>query len=540
MDSESQQSYSYARRRFLVTLGFSAASLAIAKKLGDEAVEPQASKTSQDPLPPVASTLAKQPTIEVKSKQVVEPPHMPDAPKAKPVGYRFDIVIENGRVIDPETGFDAIANVGIASGTIAAISYDPLAGEKVIDASQQLVTPGFVDLLSYEPNPFGVRRKVQDGVTTNLAMHGVNNYGEPFFRRYEGKSLVHYGGAFHQHFMRGEDIGAKVYRPLDTDQINELNRLAASNLAAGFAGVSMSLEYSPGTSQEELDALVKLTTQLGHVCFFHVRYSDAQQPGTGFEAVSEVVDLAERHNASVHIEHLTSTGGTFQMQQVLELLEAKRAKGVDVTACVYPYTFWGTFLASERFTNNWQQRYGLTYDDLQISGTTQRLTKASFAAAKSENKLVAALGSIPEKELEMALQTPWIFIGSDAIATESLNNHPRGAGAFARTLRQYVREKKTLTLLDALAKMTILPTQRVESMIPAMRKKGRMQVGADADVIVFDPQMVSDKATVENPGAPSVGFTQVLIDGNLVIQDSVLDDSAIHGKPLRSITFEDL
>lgn len=443
-----------------------------------------------------------------------------------PTTHRYERVIADGRVIDPDSGFDAVASVGIDDGVITAISFDRLSGAEVIEAAGLVIAPGFIDLLSYEPNPFGVWYKLADGVTTNLAMHGVNNYAAAFFRRYEGTSPIHFGGAFHQHFMRAAELGAGVDDELSAAELSTFDDLVRANLADGFAGVSFSPEYSPGTSTDELLRLATTAAELGQVAFFHVRYSDPNPPGTSDEAIDEVLAVARGTGASVHIEHLSSTGGTFMMAEMLDKLDAARADGVDVTACVYPYDYWGTFLASSRFAAGWQDRYGLTYEDLQIAGTEIRLTEASYPQALAENKLVAALGSIPEDEVQLALGRPWMMIASDAILNPDLNNHPRAAGTFARLLGRYVRDLGVVDLTSALAKVTILPARRVEGMIPAMALKGRLQRGADADIVAFDPATVADRATVATPNLTSVGIHWVLVDGQVALAE---------GQALRSV-----
>lgn len=462
------------------------------------------------------------------------PPAMTHATQAPGVEHVFDVVITGGRLVDPDSRFDGLANIGIDGGTITAISAEPLVGTAAIDATGRVVAPGFIDLLSYEPNTFGVWLKLADGVTTNLAMHGVNNYAEAFFRRYENQTPIHYGGAFHHHFMRGFDIGAGIEDPLDPGQAAALDDLVATNLAGGFAGVSFSPEYSPGTTEDEMVRLATVAAASGHTCFFHVRHSDPDPPGTSLEAIDEVLRLAETVGVGVHIEHLASTGGTFVMHQALTMINEARAAGLDVTACLYPYDFWGTFLGSSRFALGWQERYRLTEEDLQIAGTSTTLTASTFAAALGENKLVAALGSIPEAEVQLALREPWTIVASDAIPTPQRNNHPRGAGTFARTIGRYVRELGVLDLTAALAKVTILPARRVERMIPAMARKGRLQQGADADIVVFDPERIGDRATVEDPAAPSVGIDHVLVDGRIALRDGEPDRSVLAGRPLRS------
>ncbi|MGF1596600.1 MAG: amidohydrolase family protein [Acidimicrobiales bacterium] len=515
-----------ARRRFLVALGYGAANAAL---IGAAGFRPGGGSPS-----PVDRDLTE--IVDLTSSiRLGLPPAMADAGPEPGPDHVYELVVANGRVIDPASGFDGVASVGVDRGVISAISGGQLRGDRVIDARGRVVAPGFIDLLSYEPNSFGVWFKLADGVTTNLGMHGVSNYAGPFFGRYEDETPIHFGGAFHHHFMRGADLGVGVEDELDLRQLGALDTLLRQNLEQGMAGVSFSPEYSPGTTTAEMVRLATTAAEYGHVAFFHLRHSDPDPPGTSAEAIEEALFVARETGAAIHIEHLTSTGGTFMMPEALDTLERARADGLDVTACLYPYDYWGTFLASPRFSLGWQDRYRLTFDDLQVAGTEQRLSAATFGPAVAQNKLVAALGSIPEDEVRLALSTPWTMVASDAILNPDLNNHPRAAGTFARTIGRYVRELEVLDLVTALAKLTILPARRVERMIPAMARKGRLQRGADADVVVFDPATIIDRATVADPDQPSAGIDWVLVGGQIALADGEPRRDVRAGRALRSI-----
>ncbi len=509
----------------MVAAGFGAANVALASQLG----RPVSQQTvSTEPSGPTDVA------VDLTTDRLEAPPALASAGPEVGPDHVFDLLITNGRVIDPASGFDGALEVGINDGVITAIQPPGGTARALLDVGGQVVAPGFIDLLSADPNRFGEWFKVADGVTTNLAMHGVNNYANAFFDNNEAKMPIHFGGAFHQHFMRGQDAGLRPDQDMSAEELSSFVTLARQNLDNGFAGVCFSPEYSPATSQAEIDALAAVLAERGHAAFFHVRYSDPEDPGTSFEAIEEVLGVARRHGIGVHIEHIASTGGTFVMAETLDMLESARGEGIDVTACVYPYDYWATTLASFRFAGDWQARYRIGVDSLQVAGTTQRLNASTFDQGVADNLLVAALGSIPDDEVRLALSKPWIMIGSDGILTESLNNHPRASGTFARTLGHYSRDLGALSLVDALAKMTILPATRMEAMLPAMAAKGRMQRGADADITIFDPATIADRATVAEPNLPSVGVNHVFVAGQQVVRDGEVQRDVLAGRALKS------
>lgn len=500
------------RRKLLVALGYTGANAVALARFGRSSAKADAEDGADTPGPKAPPTIA-------------------GAPEAQPPSHVFDLVISGGRVIDPESGFDRIANVGIDGFSIAAISESTLKSKSTpINATGKVVAPGFIDLLSYEPEDVGARFKIADGVTTNLGMHGINSDAAPFFERFGGNCLVHFGGAFDNPWIRSTHFGLGPDDVASDTQIGQMGDMLRQQLIDGWIGVDFEPEYVPGTTVAEMTALARIAEEHDVPCFFHGRQSAV---GTNQATLDEIINVAKETGAAVHVEHIISTGGTFDMANSLALVAKARADGYDVTACMYPYDFWATYLASPRFNAGWQERFLISYEDLQVAGTQERLTEATFRAHQAENKLAAAF-AIPEEDVRTCLKSPFVMIGSDAIFTDG-NNHPRATGCFARTLGRYVRDEPVIGLREALAKMTILPARRLQARVPALRKKGRLQRGADADLTVFDPAQVVDRSTIENPGLESAGIDHVLILGQVVKTPDGLDETKRIGQPIKLV-----
>lgn len=459
------------------------------------------------------------------------PIHAQAAPDSAPPVY--DLVIRNGRVVNPETGFDGLANVGISGGTIARIATGPLTGRKTIEATGLVVAPGFIDILSYDPTTVGVWNKIADGVTTNLSMHGGTADPPAWYAARERQRLpLNFGASFYYAAARNQ-LGLNRDQAANQEQIGRLTAIAERALQQGALGVSLALEYSPGIAREEILPLMRLAAHYDVPVFFHARFSDMEAPGTNIDALQEIIGYAEQTGAAVHVDHIVSTGGTFSMLQSLALLQQARDAGTDVTACAYPYPFWATALNSARFDPGWQSRFHISFGDLQLGGTPERLTQRSFRKYRSEGKLAVAY-AIPENDVVMALRSPLVMLGSDAILEPGFNNHPRASGTFARTLGVYARERQAITLSDAIAKMTIMPARRLERGAPAMRRKGRLSVGADADITILDYRTVMDRATVEHPEYQSVGIQYVIIHGQVVKDLAGLHKDIRAGRAIRN------
>ncbi len=528
---------SIARRRLLLAVGFGVTNVAVLRRLGSGATPDSEQQPVAQTEPADAQTTSPV-TVVSEPRQPTEPPEVPalDEPAAQPVEGPFDLAIVGGRVIDPASGFDSVASIGVSGSTVVAISVDPdaapLQAATTIDATGLVVSPGFIDILSYSPNGYGEWYKLADGVTTNLGMHGLDNRADRWFAAHpDGSSPVHFGGAYDNAFVR-EAHGLEPYDTASASTLEAMLDDARTDLRNGFVGLHMQPEYTPGTTSDDLLAHAAVAADLDVPLCVHARYSDNLPPGTNLQAVSELVRAARETGAHVHVEHINSTGGTGVMAEALGRISEAIREGLTMTACTYPYDFWATYLKSARY-EDWQQKYGIDYGDLQVAGTSERLTEQTFADAYAANSLTAAFAMSPE-DVELPLQADFVMVGSDAILDRSHNNHPRSTGCFSRVLGHYGRERGVLDLPTALAKMTIQPARLLERRCPALRRKGRLGIGADADITVFDPATVTDRSTIANPAQESAGIQWVVVEGRVVRSPDGFTGQQPAGRSLRS------
>ena len=445
----------------------------------------------------------------------------------------YDVIIKGGTIYNPSTEHELENyNIGINGSKIERITQEELSGITEINADGLVISPGFIDLVSYDPNHVGIEFKVFDGVTSNLAMHGGTEDAASWYASWENSGVItNFGASSFITRLRWPIIGAGIDNEM-TDQadIDRLVEETRKNIENGALGISFSFEYVPGV-KHEVKPLLELAAEYDVPTFYHLRYSDEEK---GLEGVQEVIDYGKDTGAAIHIMHINSTGGTFVMDQALEMVREAREDGLDITTDFYPYDFWATYINSARFRPGWQERFKITYEDLQIGATDIRITEDTFDYYREQYLLVAAHGSMPEDELRMLLADPHTMVGSDTIIEPGHNNHPRGAGTYSRLFGKYVREEQVLTMMDAIKKSSYYPAKRMESAAPSMQYKGRIEVGADADITIFDPNTIIDKSTVEAPGTHSVGVEYVLVNGVLVKNKDGLVDVEKPGQPILS------
>jgi N-acyl-D-aspartate/D-glutamate deacylase len=450
----------------------------------------------------------------------------------------YDVVIQGGRVIDPETGLDAVRNVGISQGKIRKISAAAIEGKRVIPAKGLIVAPGFIDLHQHDLNQESQRLKALDGVTTALEMEIGKPDVTAFLQSTEGHSLIHYGTTASHPAARALAFGAPIPeggllpksgaatdQPASSEQIEKMKTRLRHELDSGALGVGMGLQYTPGVTRWEVIEMFRLAAERSVPVYTHIRSNGKIEPGSNVESVSEVIGAAAVTGASLHVVHINSSCGA-QALDCLSLIAGARARGLPVTVEAYPYEAAMTYINSARFNPGWQEKSGATYHDLMLPETGERLTKERFDELhNSSGTQRVILFSNSMENVDPVLRNSLVMVASDGE-----EGHPRNAGTYCRILARYVRSQGTLTLMDAIRKMSFMPAQVLERSTPAARLKGRLQEGADADVVIFDPQTVSDRATYQHPMESSVGIEYLLVGGAVLVEKGKLLEGVFPGK----------
>ena len=473
----------------------------------------------------------------------------PAAPAAAVV-EALDLVIAGGRVMDPESGLDAVRDVGVRGGTVVAVSEAPLAGaETVVDAAGLVVAPGFIDLHAHGQDPASNRYQAMDGVTTALELEIGAFPVDRWYRRRGGAALIHYGvSASHQAartralgsvfaranadgtFSLGESGDDTLYRAASGEELVRLRELLDRGLREGGIGIGFGLSYTPGVSHRELLRMFEVAARREAPVFIHLRSAADFRRGGALAPLQEVIANAAATGAALHVVHLNSTAGELA-EEALAMIRGARERGVDVTTEAYPYTASASLIESPLF-DGWADRPRDAYRRLQWVETGERLTPETFERYRSQGGWVIMHGR-SEATNEWITAQPDVIAASDGIPFSAGRAHPRGAGTFARILGRYVRERGVLPLMDALRKMTLLPARRLESIVPEMARKGRVQAGADADLTIFDPERILDRATYDAPDRYSTGIEHVLVAGTFVVRGGVLVEGVSPGRPIR-------
>lgn len=492
----------------------------------------------------------------------------------------YDLVIRDGRVIDPESGFDGIADVGIRGDRIAAVGPALDAGTKEIDAAGLVVAPGFIDLHAHGQSIAADRMQAFDGVTTALELEiGALPVGQWYEGQKSNGRVLNYGTAVAWLFARKavmidmkldgnlapiEMMGAgsndmrwsvDVSTPAQTNEIVAITR---QGLDEGALGIGLPHGYASGAGLKEMTRVCELAAEFSTPTYTHIPYMSNRDPKSSIEAYVRLIGLAGATGAHMHICHLNSTS-LQDVEHAAKLIQKAQQQGLPITTEAYPYGTGSTVLSAGFFMEpDFPERTGTGYGAIQIVTTGKRFeSREELAVARSESPEALILWHFLDEEnphdrklLDVSVMYPGGAIASDAVPWSNPDGtlyggeewplpadksaHPRSAGTYTRFLAQWVRERNAVPLIEAIAKCSLIPAQIVESCSKQFRRKGRIQEGCDADIVVFNLDTVQDKATFDAMHLPAEGMVHVLVNGESVIKDGELVLDARPGRPLRS------
>ncbi len=489
----------------------------------------------------------------------------------------FDIVILNGRVIDPETSFDKVSNVGIKDGKIAAITEKEISGKKTIDATGQVVAPGFIDLHAHGQNIGDYRMQAMQGVTTMLELEsGLLPISDWYEAQAQKKLPINYGAAAGWTYGRiatftgnEPEATAKYFQDVQgrsdwkmdiatPEQMKKILDYVQQGLDEGGLGIGINAGYAPGYGRKEYYKLAEMAANNNVATFTHFRYASNSEPASSFEAVQELIANAALTGAHMHICHINSSS-LKDIDDVLVMVNDAFDKKINITVGAYPWGAASTVVGAAMFSGEgWRERMGSTANNFQLG--LKRMTEAELTDYQKNKPGTFIVWHFLDENnpedlalLDKSVLHPRILVESDEMfwmemhpdgditnyegdawpLPEDAFSHPRSNGTFAKILRSYVRERKLMTLSEAIRKMSLMPAQTLEGFVPQMKKKGRLQEGMDADIVVFDPETIADVGTYEKPNQPAVGVQTLLVNGVPVIEQSKLILDAGPGQAIR-------
>ena len=430
-------------------------------------------------------------------------------------------LIYGGRVIDPANRVDGLLNLLIEDGKIAWAGTGMQPADRTIDATGKVVTPGFIDIHMHEDpveegkiQPCIFDMMLRQGVTTAVGGNcGINVYDPVEYLAIADRdgapvNVALYAG--HEYFRKAAGA-TDIYAGSTPEQMDEMAKNIRSALDGGCVGVSFGLRYVPGADKEEFFRAAECCRESQKLIASHVR-DDADAI---FEAIDEFCAAGVEYQVPVQISHIGSMGGFGQMADVLRQIDGYKLNGLDIAMDCYPYFAFSTRLGTPTYDPGWLERYHCDYNVLEFCEGKykgQRANAETFAETRQDfPECITVCHVMKEEDIRLAFRHPGVMLGSDGLMNNG-QGHPRAAGSFPRFLAEFVK-KGTLSLYDAVEKMTAQPAARL-----GFANKGRLNVGADADITIFDLDAVADKATFAQPALAPEGIEYVLIGGEIALE----------------------
>ncbi len=435
----------------------------------------------------------------------------------------YDRVILGGHVMDPASKLDAVRNIGLLGGRIAVITTHAIRGRDTVDARGLVVAPGFIDLHAHGQTPETYRFYSLDGVTTALELElrersaGERiNYGVSIGHIKVRMAVMHDSGTW-------MPVSDGAYRAATPAEIGEIAKRIEIGLSEGAVSIGAGFPYTPAATRGELLALFRVAARSKTPIHVHIR--------PGVAGLKEALSLADETNAPLHVVHINSAG-LADTPVMLDMISDARARGHDVTTEAYPYDAGMTEIQSATIQDTYRSAPDERLAELEWPRTGERLNRESYDRYSRIGGPVV-VHTNTEEMVAVAITNPLTIIASDAY-WQNGTGHPRTTGTFSKVLGRYVREAHSLSLMEAIRKMTFMPAQRLEARVPAMRQKGRLRVGADADITIFDESRVLDRSTYREPSLSPVGIQHVIVNGVSVVANGRAVEGVAPGKEVRA------
>lgn len=483
----------------------------------------------------------------------------------------YDLVIKDARVVDPASGLDQTTNIGITGKKIAIVTRENIEGKTTINAEGLIAAPGFIDLHAHGQDPYSEKVGVFDGRTTQMDLEAGALPVSQYFKSKEGISLTNYGTSVSHASARllamdkvrsdgspmmthalekATKTGNKWASNIATqEQLVKIDELIKQGIEEGGIGIGVMVGYYPNANSDGIARIAKIAAKESSFLTTHPRFLSNTTP-SGVLGQQEFIALAMAYDVPLLLHHVP-TNALADTATALDMIDSANAKGAKILAEAFPYLKGSSFIGTEILSEGWQQRTGMDYSDLIWVETGETLTKETFDKYRKERSDgFFLMEHIKQKDMLAAVLHPDVIIASDGMPLVDKNGeflpfdaafgqglgHPRSAGTFGTYLRLAI-DDGSLTMPQIIAKTAYLQAKFLETFVPSMKLRGRIQAGAFADLTLFNPKTVNGTAGYEagTNSLPSVGFEYVIVNGKSVIKQGQLQEEIFPGEQISTL-----